>query len=394
MGSTFNENQIFAARGAEARGYGTMQENMQRMSTLASAGVNNPQASLASVMEVALTKGLDSSKALNAVAEHTAALVSSSTGRAFGIESTGAAASLLTAGITDKTPNREAELERVASLQQVFSSVGTNAGTNYAGMVNIARISKTTGLGGVSAVLASQIDDATLMSMGGANAGQQLQSMGIDVKGKDANQVLSKLKRDRQLQLLDTGNFAVNFNKEDVLKRWQSGQDLTDSEQRGVAQSAGLLSMRTGQRVTPEDLKNRVMGITTAVNPNAPKGTEALTMPGADDKSMRTSLDKLRTMGFEQLTTAAQTAATNLGGAAKAINTLTSAFEGLEKAMPNIEKSATTAAGRAATGEKGLDVNGFNVAIDKLGRVLDRALNRSGLSVGSDSRQRTTAPGP
>lgn len=58
LGSTFNERQIFAARNLERAGLGTMQENMQRMATLAQAGANNPQTGLSDVMAAAFTKGL------------------------------------------------------------------------------------------------------------------------------------------------------------------------------------------------------------------------------------------------------------------------------------------------------------------------------------------------
>jgi hypothetical protein len=123
---------------------------------------------------------------------------------------------------------------------------------------------------------------------------------------------------------------------------------------------------------------------------------EAFGPVNVDNGSTRASLDKLRTTGFEQLSTAAATAATNLGGAAAAIKTLTSAMEGLEKVMPGMEKNATTAAGRAAAGDKGMnvDVTKFNGAIDKLDKVLNNALAKSNLGSGSGDKQRTKAPGP
>ena len=391
MGSMFNENQIFAARGAESRGFGSMQENMQRMAGLASAGSNNPQSSLASVMEVALTRGLDSSKALNAVVDHTATMAASSTGRAYGMDTTAAASALVTAGITQNTPNKEAALERNASIQDKLNSIGTNTNVNYAGMVNTARIGRTTGLDGVSSIIAGGIDDATLMSLG-AGSGAQLQRMCVDVRGKNVGTLVSQLKEDRQMQFLETGNLSINFNRADALKRINSGTALTADEQLGIDQSARL------QGLTGDELISRTRAIKQGIDPNAPTGNKALGAVDNDDKSLRGSIDRMRTMGFEQLTQAASTAAQNLGGAAKAIGTLTTAFENLEKAMPNIEKSATTAAGRAAAGGKGLNVDGFNVAIDKLDAVLNAALKKSGLGANtsstSDTRQKTMPPGP
>ena len=397
MGSMFNENQIFAARGAEARGLGTMQENMQRMAALSGAGANNPQTSLASVMEVALARGLDSSKALNAVVDHTASMAASSAGRALGLDTTAAAAALLTSTVNKDAPNKEAALERAASIQDKIRDIGTNQDVSFAGMVATARIQKTTGMGGVSSLLAQGLDTQTLMAMQGLSPEKQRDALikqGIDVRGKDPNKVIGTLLEDRQMTLLEAkgSGFAVNYDKNAVLKAVRSGKgfdDLSEAEKIGVSQAAGL------QKMTGPELIAAVSGVGAKINPNAPKGTEALTMPAADDKSLRASMDKMRTMGFEQLTTAAQTAASNLGGAATAIKTLTTAFEGLEKAMPSIEKGATTAAGRAAAGERGLNVDKFNLAIDKLSDVLDRALKKSSLGPAySDNKQRMAPPGP
>jgi len=393
MGSTFNESQIFAARGLESRGLGTMQENMQRMSALAGAGANNPQTALAGVLEVALGKGLDSSKALNAVADHTAQMAATSSGRALGIDTTSAAASLLMAGIGKDTPNKEAALERAASIQDRIQSIGTNTDVSYAGMVATARIRGTTGLGGVSSILAQGIDTQTLMSLQGMSPDKQrdaLTKSGVDMRGRDSGKLLSALIEDRQMTLLEGkgSGFAVNYDKGSVLKAARAGKsfdELPEDQRLALSQVAGLQGMKG-----PE-LFAAVTGATQKTNPNAPAGTAAMTI--ATDNSMRTQLDKMRTMGFEQLSTAAQTAAQNLGGASAAIGKLTVAFEGLEKAMPNMEKSATTAAGRAAGGEKGLNVDGFNIAIGKLDKVLQKALDRSGMgSISTDSKSKSLPP--
>ncbi len=390
MGSMFNTDQVFTARTNEQRGLGTMQENMQRLSSLSAAGANNPSESLGAITEGAVMKGLDSSKALNAVVDHTASIAAASTGRALGMDTSAAASALLTAGITKDTPNKEAALERSASLQETFNQVGTNANVSFAGMVNTARIGRSTGLGGVSSILASQIDDATLMSMNKDNATAMLTKAGIDVRGKNAPDMVGKLKEDRQMQLLEAGNFGINYDRADTLKRLKSGTALTQDEELGVNQAAGLLGMKTGQKITGDDLKNRILGVNAAV----PKESFGPVDVNAD--KTRASLDKLRTAGFEQLSTAASTAATNLGGAANAIKTLTAAIESLSKEMPGMEKNATTSAGRAAAGGKGMDMNvtGFNTAIDKLDKVLNNVLAKSSLGAGSSDKQRIKAPGP
>jgi hypothetical protein len=53
MGSAFKSDNVIASRNLERAGFGSMANNMQRMTTLASAGCNNPQENLANILEVA-----------------------------------------------------------------------------------------------------------------------------------------------------------------------------------------------------------------------------------------------------------------------------------------------------------------------------------------------------
>lgn len=401
MGSMFNENQIFAARGAEARGFGTMQENMSRMSTLAAAGSNDPQASLAGVMEVAFTRGLDSSKALNAVVEHTASMASASSGRAMGVDTTAAAATLLTSTMDKNNPNKEAALERAASVQDAVKNISTNTNVSYAGMVATTRTMKMSGVDRVSGQILQGMDIETLKTLQqDPNARERLMGKGVDVRGKDVNKVLAGALGSKQLTLEEGGGvgFALpmrnKINPERIASKLSKGEKLTDEETLYQGQVSSLGPMRG----TGAELSGAVVGVTAKIDKTAAKGTEALTMPAADDKSVRTSLDKLRTIGFEQLTGAAAAAATNLGGAAAAVHKLTAAFENLEKSIPKTESKATTAAGAAASGEKGLnvDVAKFNGSIDKLDRVLNSVLSKQGLGSGTsmpDNKQKISVSG-
>jgi hypothetical protein len=112
MGSMFGFDQVYAARNMERGGFGSMQSNMQRMSTLASAGSNNPREGMESVLAAAMTKGLDSSKALDAMVQNTAAMVSVSSGAAVGIDTTGAVSSMLANSMNPNMANKEFALQQ------------------------------------------------------------------------------------------------------------------------------------------------------------------------------------------------------------------------------------------------------------------------------------------
>jgi hypothetical protein len=403
MGSMFNENQIFNARSMEQRGLGTMQENMQRTAALASAGANNPTASLGAITEAAITKGLDSSKALNAVVEHTATMAASSAGRAMGLDTTAAAATLLTAGITKDTPNKEAALEHAADVQQIARGIGTNIGANYAGMVSMARTQQTLGIGGVQAVAAESIDTETLMAINEEKDPKKkirrLQELGVNLEGqkdangkpKDVNAQVASMLENRQTKLLEAGGKGLIFNnRAELQKRVNSAKSIDDLSGADVTE-LGDIARFSGMTGGAKDMFGTLKGVKTPVA-NETFGPQAPT-----DQTMLGKLDKQRTAGFEQLSTAAATGASALGGATAAVNKLTDAFSKLISAMPSVEKEATTAGGKAAAGEKGMNMNisGFNDAIDKLNKVLNNALTKSGVGTGSmDSKQRPKPPGP
>ena len=191
------------------------------------------------------------------------------------------------------------------------------------------------------------------------------------------------------MQLLSS-QLSQKFDRGDALKRINKGEALTPEEEQGINRSASLDTIKTGQNVTGGDLTNHIKSITSGA------AKETFGPPGPQGDTTRGKLDLQRTAGFEQLSTAAKTAAENLGGAAAAVKTLTTAIGDLSKNMPGIEKNATTAAGKSAGGDKGMDVavTKFSTAIDKLDKVLNNALNKSSLGAGSDSKQRQSAPGP
>jgi len=392
MGSMFNENMVFSARANEQHGLGTMQENLQRTAALASAGSNNPAASLGAITEAAVAKGLDSSKALNAVVDHTAQMASTSMGRAIGLDTSGAAAALLMAGITKDTPNKEAALERAASVQDYANTVGTNIGTNYAGMVSIARTQQTTGIGGIQAVKAESIDTAALMAINDekdpAKKVRMLQEAGINLAGnKDVNSTVSKMLENRQMKMMEGGGRGFNFsNREALLKRVNASKSMDELNGEDVTELADIAPAGMGAK----DQYGMLKGVKAAI------GKETFGPGAPTDNTALGKADKIRTAGFEQLATAAATGATALGGATTAVNTLTAAFDKLIKAMPGTEREATTAAGKAAGGDKGMSVTivELNSAIKNLSTVLNNALSKANIGPSNSDRQRAKLPGP
>jgi hypothetical protein len=322
-------------------------------------------------------------------------MAASSAGRAIGLDTTTAAATLLMSGVAKDAPNKEAALEHAADVQDIARGIGTNIGANYAGMVSMARTQKNLGVGGIQAVAAESIDTETLMAISNEKDPKvkirRMQELGVNLEGKgDVNKSLAGMLQDRQTKLLEAGGKGLIFNNRDALqKKVNSAKSLDELSGTDVTE-LGNIARFAGMTGGAKDMFGVMKGITS------PIAKESFGPVNVDANKTQSSLDKLRTAGFEQLSTAAATAAGNLGGAAKAITTLTSAIESLSKEMPNIEKGATTAAGRSASGDKGMnvDVTKFNGAIDKLDKVLNNVLAKSSLGAGSSDKQRMKPPGP
>jgi hypothetical protein len=398
MGSQFNQEQIFAARNLEKSGYGPMAENMQRMATLAQAGSNNPQAGLASVMEAALTKGLDSSKALNLVAEHTGALVQASTTRAMGFDSTAAAASIATAAINKSDPNQEFAAQRAMQVQDLVSGIGTDVGTNFAAMAATARISKTTGLGGEESIIAQGLSDVDLKTMreekDQSKVAEKLRMRGINVKGGDeAKKLIDTLTEDRLTTTLGVGGtgmatgaqqYAGQFAKQ-IMKDPNSVETLIEARRSGKYESkdqeAYLRSAATAaglKGVGVDEYLRGAAGIVSKNDPNAIKSTKTALEGEGGSKELQ-SLDKLRTSGFAQLSDAALQATKSfekLGGALKVLSAMNEKMESFGKTGGEA-KFATAAVDSAASfGKHTVD---FGVHVGEFGKWIMELNSKAGI---------------
>jgi hypothetical protein len=165
QGSVFSTNQVFAARNLEKSGYGSMQENAARISALGAAGSNNPQAAFGSVLEAAFSKSLDSSKALNMMAENTAAMVQSSAGTAFGMDTSRASASLIAGLVDPNAKNEAATIAAAIKTQQSLEEKTGSIGTSFTDQVGILQIAKATGLSTQTSMILKNTDTATINTL-------------------------------------------------------------------------------------------------------------------------------------------------------------------------------------------------------------------------------------
>ncbi len=381
MGSQFQTGQIFAARGLERSGMGSMAENMQRMTALAGAGANNPQAGLATVLESAFSKSLDSSKAISAMVDNTATMAISSTARAAGLDVTGGAAAILAANINPNDKNQEFAVQRAMTAAQLTKDIATNTDVSFSGMVNTSRISKTTGLSGTSSILAAQLSPeelSTLKGLGSKEAGEFLFKKGIDVKDtiqKDptkvvqqliANQTMTVLEgRGKGLGLMDADTRESIANK---IGRGESFEKLSRREQKSLNEVANFSGYASGEEMFRSAGATGAKGATPQNKQQAAKD-----MAGEGGSDSLKTWDNLRTSGFKQLSEQALQATKTMekfGGALKVLVDMNDKLEKFGSSGGEAKFSTAAVDAAASFGEHtvkfGTAVGAFDTAVQKM----------------------------
>lgn len=391
MGSMFSTGQIHAARGLERSGMGSMSENMQRMATLAGAGSNNPQAGLGSVMEAAVSRGLDSSKAVSMMVENTAAIVSASgASTAAGINTVATTAALLGGNVDPNQKNQEFAVQRAATAQQIARDTVTDTSVSFTGMINTSRISKTTGLSGTRSIFAAGLTPEEIRGLQAmkdpAAQSEALLKRGINISGVAGgiNGFLSTMLENQTSQMF-TGNGALglgnNAIRDSITKSAIAGKswDQLSPEEKELA---GQLGARTG--LAGDEYFRSAAGFKNAENKPNSVTTVNNDMSGEGGSDTAKTWDNLRTSGFKQLTEQAFQATKTMENFGGALKVLVDMNDKLEKfgAGGAEGKFAEAAADAASTfGEK---VVNFGEHVEMFGQII----NKSGLSRSDDVGQR------
>lgn len=381
MGSQFNAKQIFASRNLESRGFGSAQMNMGRMSQLAQAGGNNPQAGLENVLSAAVSKGLDSSKSINDMVANTATMVSSSAGAAVGIDTTGAASSMLANSINPLMANKEFAVQQAMTAAEATKRATTNTDLSFTGMANTAGLQHNLAkagiqIGGLEALSVQGVDMATLKSLQGkpGEAAKFFQNKGVNVTEKNANTFLETTMIEKERQILREGGLATGYDLEGLRKKATSKEGIVpgSAEYRQMGQIAEVQG-RTGGA---DELIRELRGV-KAPNVAADAGKSLTTEAGTDE--VKKAADALRTSGFKQLSEAAKQASTDLGGFAGAMKTFMELQEKFEKEGAENEKVFATAASDFAKNFE-LSTGRFDKSVTKFEGVMANLSKVAGLN--------------
>lgn len=321
MGSMFNVEQVFAARGLERSGRGTMQENMQRMATLAAAGSNNPQAGLAGVLEAAFGKSLENAKTLNMLVENTGAMATRTVGARAGLDVTAETATVLAANIDPKQENREFAIQRARTAAETADSIVTDKNVSFVNMSKMARIGRMTGMGGMDQTFAMQLDIETLNKISSMGSTQEqaafLRSRGISATATNVGSMVAQLKEAAGISILAQGTVGQpGVNTEELYRKIRRNDRLTKqglqlTEQEKLTEQEQTLIGRAavfGGFATGEDLMRSINSVFAKNDPNAKNQTDRIIKGEAGGEQLKKA-DELLTGGFKQLADAAFKAA-------------------------------------------------------------------------------------
>lgn len=168
MGNQFNVRQVEFAKQLELANLGTANENIMRMGMLTAAGANNPQSGLETVMASAVEKGLNTSKAISAMVENTAALSSASGAAVMGLDATNAATAMASSLLNPNIQNEDIRATRARTVQELAMSSATNTSVTFSGMVNTSRAStlaKSLGIDPSAADIYTKLDPVFYRSL-------------------------------------------------------------------------------------------------------------------------------------------------------------------------------------------------------------------------------------
>lgn len=360
QGSMFNSSAVFSARNMERSGNGSIESNMQRMSQLANAGSNNPQAAFASVLEAAFSKSLDSSKALNMMVENTAEMVKSSGGTAaLGIDTSSQSASRLSAFVNENNPNKEAAIARAMEMQGKLGQETMGVSSSFTDMLGTTKVAGAAGVDFVTATamrntapnerraLTDKADSYKGMSkedqakfrdtlrqkgMGGLiNDDMSINSKGLSAGFDAADKSilmggagLALGSGDENYQKYVAGKLSLEEMKKDEKKYGKTLNTI------GRVSAFTQRDYGSGQGATMEELDAQAFGAQGVNEKGKAKAANALS---GKNSATGAALDNAATAGAAEDANRARLAAQGGGGAASAMAGIAKQMEGLVKSL-------------------------------------------------------------
>ncbi len=425
QGSAFNMNQIAAARNLERSGYGDMGQNMQRFGRLAGAGAADPTAAMGKIMEDAVSRGMDSSKAVSMMVDATSSLAESSQAGRLGVDATGGVSALIGRTIGDR--GNRTDVQAITAAQGAIAGTSqnlTDSSVTFTNMMRDTRL-RQMGMSGKEAAVAKTLttQDMSVLQQGGPEAERLAMQKGLtsmfDKNGKlDAgavnkyatiqgqyleqggasgvgllNDPATAAKASEFRKRLAAGESASKLMAEDKKAYGVVAQDAALSGQGGAAEVSNIIGKFEGvaEKTKKKGEGDKIMNGTADVGTTAAAGEQIVTAGAvqqnkeiqAGRKDME-SLDKVaKVLGsiekavtpetMEKFATAASTAAgnmeisaTNFKQLSESAGNLDGEFKKLKTTLEGLNTSAANLGGfKTGGGNKGLSADDIKAEITR-----------------------------
>lgn len=400
QGSMFNSEQVFGARNMERAGMGSMGTNMGRMGSLAAAGSNNPQAALASVMEAAFTKSLDSSKALSMMVDNTAAMAGASVGATrAGIDTTGASSRILMGMVNPDMQNKEMATSRAMTAAGIMNDINSGTSTSFSDMMGTASISRAGGVSRQQGIILKKLGNETTEQLkiemsrieklppgerAAAEkkfAGNLTDNLGLGefINQKTGQVDMGRLRgglEQRSMGIFRSSSFMAGIDPNtpgyhDLATGKIGMKDLqTDPKyaqlRNKVGQAAALAP--GGGLTSGEALSRGEAGAISAEAAGKAAGIMSGTGPISDVKK---NLDDMATVQFAEMSKEAKLAAEQLGGVTEAFKAMTEASKALADKVGSKNSDAVMGASAEAAKSFEMGASTFTTSVDKFGVILN-----------------------
>lgn len=349
QGSMFKTSNIIDAKKMENAGFGSMELNLGRQDTLAAAGANNPTDDLHSIMSSAMTAGLEGSKALNAMVDHTAKMADAASVGKFGIDVTKEAGAGIAQYIDKNIQNKEQAEAAAADAASLINKTNKSVGNNFQDQVGLSQMVQASGMEWKTNVQLKQLEDPIANKMRGSldklskmRDGDEKEKFRAETKLELAHLAPNTIKELGTEGLTDekagaiarafevrassvvnsAQSMAEGLRPEDIKKTTKTFSQLSTGNKDEINLAAGIGNAANAMNITPEQYMTAVKSDIPPIPNQVAK--DKLTNAPAEGSPLD-NLNKTANAKAEEMAKQAGLAAEAFGGVAltvKAINTL------------------------------------------------------------------------
>lgn len=407
MGGMFDisGDQIFRAAELQRVGLGSIGQNLTRQGALAMAGTQNPSKGLEAIMSAAMTKGLNDSKAIDALVQNTASMVQSTSAAALGIDTTKTVAGMITGGINTDVARKNgfAAIQDSISAAQLSRAITTDRSVTWTGTTNVAGIQSRTGLDTTSSFILQNLESQDLKAALSSrnDAEKLLEEKGVNLEGKDATTVIKQVLQEKATQLFKSGLLSTKDanRQEDILAIFEKEVERAEKEKRETStyninrdlKAAGLdvSFMQSSQLDERGKFSGGTAKILQGLSILDPRVGSGDLIDTNKISNVKTQMNDLSKSGDKQITeamqSAMQTAAKTLGGFENVMKSFVSWQQALEKdGVGKEDKFAQSATELAtsfggATGVFNTAVNNFDSLVKQQVQLMNAIAEKAGL---------------